>query len=56
MLKLTLKHKTSLIQTITSVRTGATGALAPVDFEQWVPGTRPEICIAGKKMEDGAPE
>ena len=26
-----------------SVRTGAMGALAPIDFEQRVPGTRPEM-------------
>ena len=34
--------------------TGATGAKAPVNFEQWVPGTRPETeCTYHKFSNEG---
>ena len=34
------------------VGTGATGAKAPFDFEQWVPGTRPETKCAYHKFSN----
>ena len=34
------------------VGTGATGAKAPVNFEQWVPGTRPETKCAYHKFSN----
>ena len=41
------------------VRTDATGAQAPFNFEQQVPGTRPEMCQGlgtPPEIKDGAPE
>ena len=51
-----LKHEkytgddSNLMKYRPSVGTGATGANAPVNFEQWVPGTRPEIIMASVCM------